>query len=411
MTKDMMAFMNATTDAEDQQDETVRCINEILRRKEHLLETIEKIKKELQETDEVLEHMEDLDNNKSTTTIKEIIAGKKCFNKSPKKGIAYMIETNVVENTSSSIAKFLYKNSDKGVSKTAIGDYLGEPDDFNIQVLNDFVHVHDLASKSLDEALRMFLWSFRLPGEAQKIDRMMEAFAAWYVECNAGIFACRDACYVLSFATIMLNTSLHNPSVREKPTKEQFLTMNRGIDKDEDNNDKDIDSHILLAIYDSIKKHPFKVPEEDMEASHFFNPDKEGWLMKQGGNRYKTWKRRWFILDDKCLYYFEYTHDKEPKGIIPLENLQVREVSDTKKPNCFEIFLPNDAQTDSIKIAKTDADGKIFDGTKHTCYRFSAPTGIEKSQWISNIRKSISMDPYYDMIAARKKNSENNKHI
>lgn len=40
--------------------------------------------------------------------------------------------------------------------------------------------------------------------------------------------------------------------------------------------------------------------------------------------RYKSWKRRWFILNDNCLYYFEYTTDKEPRGIIPLENISVK---------------------------------------------------------------------------------------
>lgn len=25
------------------------------------------------------------------------------------------------------------------------------------------------------------------------------------------------------------------------------------------------------------------------------------------GGRVKTWKRRWFILTDSCLYYFEFT--------------------------------------------------------------------------------------------------------
>jgi len=38
-----------------------------------------------------------------------------------------------------------------------------------------------------------------------------------------------DTCYVLSFAIIMLNTSLHNPSVKDKPTVERFISMNRGI--------------------------------------------------------------------------------------------------------------------------------------------------------------------------------------
>jgi hypothetical protein len=36
--------------------------------------------------------------------------------------------------------------------------------------------------------LRQFLWSFRLPGEAQKIDRMMECFAQRYCQLNTNIF-------------------------------------------------------------------------------------------------------------------------------------------------------------------------------------------------------------------------------
>lgn len=38
-----------------------------------------------------------------------------------------------------------------------------------------------------------------------------------------------DTCYVLSFAIIMLNTSLHNPNVKDKPSVERFICMNRGI--------------------------------------------------------------------------------------------------------------------------------------------------------------------------------------
>ena len=33
-------------------------------------------------------------------------------------------------------------------------------------------------------ALRKFLEGFRLPGESQKIDRLMEKFASRYYECN-----------------------------------------------------------------------------------------------------------------------------------------------------------------------------------------------------------------------------------
>lgn len=53
-----------------------------------------------------------------------------------------------------------------------------------------------------------------------------------------------DTCYVLSFAIIMLNTSLHNPSVKEKPTVEQFISMNRGI-----NNGGDLPRELLVVSF------------------------------------------------------------------------------------------------------------------------------------------------------------------
>ena len=113
----------------------------------------------------------------------------------------------------------------------------------------------------------------------------------------------------------------------------------------------------------------------------FFNPDREGWLWKQGG-RYKSWKRRWFILNDNCLYYFEFTTDKEPRGIIPLENIRVREVTDRSKQHCFELFSANN---EVIKACKTDSEGKVVEG-KHSVYRMSASTEEEKDEWIKCIQ-------------------------
>lgn len=104
-------------------------------------------------------------------------------------------------------------------------------------------------------------------------------------------------------------------------------------------------------MYESIKAEPFKIPEDDgNDLMHtFFNPDKEGWLWKQGG-RYKSWKRRWFILNDNCLYYFEYTTDKEPRGIIPLENISIRECQDRQKQFCFELYASGGADFIKVKI-------------------------------------------------------------
>ncbi|KAA0725014.1 SEC7 and coiled-coil domain-containing protein 1 [Triplophysa tibetana] len=332
---------------------------------------------------------------------KQMAMGRKKFNMDPKKGIQFLIENELLKNTCEDIAQFLYKG--EGLNKTAIGDYLGERDDFNIQVLHAFVELHEFTDLNLVQALRQFLWSFRLPGEAQKIDRMMEAFAQRYCQCNPGVFQSTDTCYVLSFAIIMLNTSLHNPNVKDKPSAERFICMNRGI-----NDGGDLPEDLLRNLYESIKNEPFKIPEDDgNDLTHtFFNPDREGWLLKLGG-RVKTWKRRWFILTDNCLYYFEYTTDKEPRGIIPLENLSIREVEESKKPNCFELFIP-DNKDQVIKACKTEADGRVVEGN-HTFYRISAPTTEEKEEWMNSIKAAISRDPFYEMLAARKKKASSLK--
>ncbi|XP_005397950.1 PREDICTED: cytohesin-3 [Chinchilla lanigera] len=125
------------------------------------------------------------------------------------------------------------------------------------------------------------------------------------------------------------------------------------------------------------------------------------------GGRVKTWKRRWFILTDNCLYYFEYTTDKEPRGIIPLENLSIREVEDPRKPNCFELYNPSH-KGQVIKACKTEADGRVVEGN-HVVYRISAPSPEEKEEWMKSIKASISRDPFYDMLATRKRRIANKK--
>lgn len=380
---------------QDLTSEELALLEDIRRRKLQLLVEIQQLKDEIAEVTAEMETM-DISEEKHNPKSKHLSIGRKKFNMDPKKGIEYLIEHELIENTPQDVAAFLHKG--EGLNKTAIGDYLGERSEFNVDVLKAFVHLHEFSDMILVQALRQFLWSFRLPGEAQKIDRMMECFAERYCSTNPDVFVTTDTCYVLSFAIIMLNTSLHNPSVKDKPSVARFIDMNRGI-----NDGGDLPPDLLESIYDSIKKEPFKFPEDDgNDLMHtFFNPDKEGWLWKQGG-RYRSWKRRWFILNDNCLYYFEFTTDKEPKGIIPLENIQIREVPDKNKPNCFELFATNN---DVIKACKTDADGKVVEG-KHYVYRMSASTVEEKDDWIKSIRASISDHPFYDMLSARRKKAQ-----
>lgn len=178
----------------------------------------------------------------------------------------------------------------------------------------------------------------------------------------------------------MLNTSLHNASVnaKEKISLDRFLQMHKDIDGCED-----VPEELLVNLYENIKTEPFKIPDDETNefGKAFYNPDRAGWLYKQGSN-YKAWQRRWFVLNERCLYYFEQETDKSPRGIIPLESIGVRMVEDRSKPHTFEIYSSN---AEVIKSCKTEPTGKIVEG-KHSVYRLAASTYEEMNAWTTAIQ-------------------------
>ncbi|CAF5040264.1 unnamed protein product, partial [Rotaria sp. Silwood1] len=72
------------------------------------------------------------------------------------------------------------------------------------------------------------------------------------------------------------------------------------------------DINLIKNIYDNIKNNELKLPEDDIDLSNVSAKIKEGnstiikegWLWKQGG-RVRQWRRRWFVITDGCLFYYE----------------------------------------------------------------------------------------------------------
>jgi IQ motif and SEC7 domain-containing protein len=86
------------------------------------------------------------------------------------------------------VAKFLI--SRKGLSRQMIGEYLGMIQQaFNMSVLDSFCEELDLSGTAVDVALRKFQSYFRMPGEAQKIERLMQAFSHRYSKCNLEVMS------------------------------------------------------------------------------------------------------------------------------------------------------------------------------------------------------------------------------
>lgn len=205
------------------------------------------------------------------------------------------------ENLKRNVAHFLLHR--KGLAKEKIGQYLGNLQaQFNQDVLMYYLQELDFNGLQIDLALRKFLSTFRLPGEAQKIERIVDNFAQRYVQCqqqqttnltsnvsnsnivqltsnttqqqqqqqtnacnnnnqqivvtnnsnykNNLILLSKDEIFILTFAIIMLNTDLHSPSL--KPTSRmssaQFVNNLRGVFKSQNINEND-----LIEIYERVK--------------------------------------------------------------------------------------------------------------------------------------------------------------
>lgn len=106
------------------------------------------------------------------------------FNESAREGIKYLQEAQLISDpaTPADIARFL--RFTPGLSKSQIGEYLGKNQEENKETLYEYVHTFDFRNTTLLTALRMFLDTFLLPGEAQQIDRIMEVVLFFSVECS-----------------------------------------------------------------------------------------------------------------------------------------------------------------------------------------------------------------------------------
>ncbi|KAK4779796.1 hypothetical protein SAY87_015902 [Trapa incisa] len=115
----------------------------------------------------------------------------------------------------------------------------------------------------------------------------------------------------------------------------------------------------------------FQAPNpEDYGGIEFWsNPERSGWLTRQG-DYIKTWRRRWFVLKQGKLLWFKDSNVSRlsaPRGVIPVSScLTVKGAEDVlNKPYAFEVST-----------------------TQDTMY-FIADSEKDKEDWINSIGRSI----------------------
>ncbi|GMI31569.1 hypothetical protein TrCOL_g1860 [Triparma columacea] len=316
------------------------------------------------------------------------------FNTKPKLAVQYLQEHAGMICNPAEFAEWIYEFIES-LSKKKIGEFLGSSADFNVNTLESFLRFHDFTDLSLSNALRQLLRTFRLPGEAQVIDRILERFAKRFIECNPKSFRCEDGAYVLAFSIIMLNTDLHNKSIPEhkKMKLEEFVRNNRGID-----DGQDPPREMLERIYTNIRDEEILMNESDMYESDvvtFIAPHKAGWLEKKGQGRVTKWKKHWFVLADSCLYYFLKPADDNPRCIIPLDNTRVG-----RGMGRLEIELTG-ADGEVMKSAKNLPDGSMEVGDRKG-FILRAPSNELREEWVKVLQAHMDRSPIHKRIREKK---------
>jgi len=320
-------------------------------------------------------------------------------------------------------------------------------------VMSDYLAALEFTDLDLDMALRKMLQSFRIPGEAQKIERILEKFASHYYQLNpiqitdsitktsVPLFSSSDGAWALSYAIIMLNTDAHNQTVKKKMTKSQFLHNCRGI-----NDEKDFPRIYLENMYERIVLDEIRIHSL---SSPVLYPDarKKGFMTLMittttGGSgstrvtRTTTKpKKYWFILENQSLIYFK----KAPllnlatqSGVIDLKNarLVVRsniqtelypnspmsssstnihadqslyaftiELFDSSSSSFLSgsdnsgVYLQKDSPTVPLRLKSNLKKESLIGGSSMQSYDFTLSCTVDHQLWTKNIKKAIDMPP------------------
>ncbi|KAK4146703.1 uncharacterized protein C8A04DRAFT_34608 [Dichotomopilus funicola] len=197
---------------------------------------------------------------------KLIIKGTTKFNESPKGGLAYLQEKGVIESVSDPLCVATFLQGTSRVNKKMLGEFLSKKG--NEAILDAFMNQFDFTGKRVDEALRLMLETFRLPGESILIERIVNSFTEKY--CTSSVpkeVANKDAVFILTYAIILLNTDQHTPTLknRSRMTFEDFSRNLRG-----QNDGQDFSPEYLQDIFDTIRTNEIILPDEH-DNKHAFD--------------------------------------------------------------------------------------------------------------------------------------------
>ncbi|KAH3766972.1 Cytohesin-3 ARF nucleotide-binding site opener 3 [Pelomyxa schiedti] len=238
------------------------------------------------------------------------------FKEKPLQAIQTLAEKEKFTANPPTIARFLHDYKHQ-LDPVAVGELISGSE--QSELLQEYIKLVDFGGLDFEMSLRHWLRCFSLPGEGQRIDRVIQAYADYTY---AVIGELKDICgssgalYTLSYSIIMLNTSLHNPNALAKMTVPRWVDSNTGMNT----NETDFQRDFLEYLYAQIQDAPLE----------FFNPNEtplvQGMLQKKGK---VTSRWVWCTLFPLQIYIFSSSKSHTPRHLIPTSNTFFKRISST----------------------------------------------------------------------------------
>ncbi len=121
----------------------------------------------------------------------------------------------------------------------------------NEEDLKKWTNTFNFYEMDILDALRLYLNTFQLSSESQVIDRVIHVFVHEFIMQNNIDYASFDNYYSLAYSFIFLNTLLHNPSISEKISFEEYKSKISGFESD-----------LLKSYFIKIKENEICLPQK-----------------------------------------------------------------------------------------------------------------------------------------------------
>ncbi|KAK3656527.1 hypothetical protein LTR56_002874 [Elasticomyces elasticus] len=201
------------------------------------------------------------------------------------------------------------------VARSMIAGILSKSaDPFAQAVLRSYTRRFPFFGEPIDMSLRKFLLESELPKETQQVDRVIQAFADRYNECNPGIFMSPDQAYITAFSLMMLHTDAFNKNNKHKMQKQDYIKNTSG---------QQVADEVLGCFYDNICYTPFVHYEEEVDIN---------------GERVMPFKPK----KSKLKGAIAETAGKKPSGPVDPYNLLVEQKLDLLRPPIKESIAFDD---------------------------------------------------------------------